>query len=333
MVKYFFRICSKTFISFLGISTGLFLAIVVLFGGAIAIVGASSQNMLVSLPDAQGKVKPLGKETPVVAVFDLKGVICPSRHSEEFFRTALASLDKPPLTNRVKGLILKVDCPGGELFEVHRMYTLLKEWKERTSVPVYVFIEGLCASGGYYVSCLGDKIFASSVSLTGSVGVLTGPFFNVKDSLNRYGIKTELLSGGKDKAPLNPFTDWDASQKEERQKIVDFFYQSFVSLVSQHRPLLTESKLVNSLGARVYPPLQAKKEGFVDEINVTFNQVIQEILPKCDIAGDYRVVGICGELWWKKFMVQFQNSPLVSGRIHHQVVPSEQNTLSWYAGI
>ncbi|WP_246485721.1 S49 family peptidase [Chlamydiifrater phoenicopteri] len=333
MMRYFFRICSKAFISFLGISTGLFLAIVVLFGGVLAIIGSSSQNMLVSLPDAQGKVKPLGKETPVVAVFDLKGVICPSKHSEEFFRTALASLDKPPLVGRVKGLILKVDCPGGELFEVHRMYTLLREWKERTSIPVYVFIEGLCASGGYYVSCLGDKIFASSVALTGSVGVITGPFFNVKDGLNRHGIKADLLSGGKDKAPLNPFSEWDASQKEERQKIVDFFYKGFVSLVSQHRPLLTEEKLVDTLGARVYPPLQAKEEGFIDEIDVSFSQVIKELLSRCNIAGDYRVVGVCGELWWKKFMVLFENSPFVSGKVHHQVLPPEQNTSSWYAGM
>ncbi|EPP28017.1 clp protease family protein, partial [Chlamydia psittaci 84-8471/1] len=209
------------------------------------------------MPDAKGEVKDIGKDAPIIAVLEMKDVIASSKHTAKIIQDAITTLDSAPYKDRVKGIIIDMDCPGGEVFEISRVYSIIQFWKQRTQCPVYVFVNGLCASGGYYVACAADKIYSTSSSLIGSVGVLSGPYFNVKEGLSRYGVQSDLLIAGKDKAPMNPYTEWTAKDREIRQEIIDYLYGQFVDVVVTNRPRLTKDKLVSVLGARLYSPEKA----------------------------------------------------------------------------
>src|SRR5690606_22323692 len=79
---------------------------------------------------------------------------------------------------RGKGILLHMNTPGGTVVDSDNIYRMLKTYKERYKVPVFAFVDGLCASGGMYISCAADKVYAGPASIIGSVGVIIGPFFN-----------------------------------------------------------------------------------------------------------------------------------------------------------
>ncbi|WP_201456613.1 S49 family peptidase [Chlamydia sp. 17-3921] len=329
-MKTLWHFFSKAFLSVVGLCLGVVFAFVLLLGLVVSAANIGAVNY-VSLPDAQGVVKDLGKTAPIVVVLDMKDTIASTKDSSKSIEAALQALDKDPLKGRVKGLIIDMDCPGGEVFEVARIYSALNFWKQRTNLPIYIFVNGLCASGGYYIACVADKIYTTSSSLVGSIGVLSGPFFNVKEGLNRYGVESDLLSAGHEKAPLNPYTPWTPQAREERQNLIDFLYGQFVDTVLSHRPLLTKDKLVHVLGARLFSPQQALEEGFVDVINITKQNVLQDMVAVCDIASNYRVIGMGESGWWKKLATTAASSPLITGKITCDFLSEEnsKNTLCY----
>ncbi|ANH78412.1 S49 family peptidase [Candidatus Chlamydia sanziniae] len=319
-MKTLWHFLSKAFLSIIGLCCGLVLALIVVMGLVLS-TASSTDASFVSLPDAQGVIHDLGKSAPVIAVFEIKDAILSSKNTAKTIQNALEGLDKAPLKNRVKGIIIDMDCPGGEVFEIARINAMLNFWKQRTHCPIYVFVNGLCASGGYYIACAADKIYTTSASLIGSVGVRSGPYFNVKEGLNRYGIESELLTAGNDKAPLNPYTQWTAHDKEVRQNIINFLYEQFIEVVVASRPLLTKERLIHTLGARLYSSQQALEEGYIDVVNVSQQQVLQDMVVACNIDNNYRVIRLDDSGWWKRMTHVVSSSPLITGKIQHELLP------------
>ncbi|SFV98060.1 S49 family peptidase [Chlamydia abortus] len=328
-MKTFWHFMSKGFLSILGLSLGVVLAF---FVTVMLVVSTSGMHdsQFVNMPDAKGEVKDVGKDAPIIAVLEMKDVIASSKHTAKIIQEAITTLDSPPYKDRVKGIIIDMDCPGGEVFEISRVYSTIQFWKQRTQCPVYVFVNGLCASGGYYVACAADKIYSTSSSLIGSIGVLSGPYFNVKEGLSRYGVQSDLLIAGKDKAPMNPYTEWTAKDREIRQEIIDYLYGQFVDVVVTNRPLLTKDKLVSVLGARLYSPEKALEEGYIDVANVTKQQVLQDLVADCKIENNYRVIGLGSDGWLKRVMSSITNSPVITGKIQHELLPSLDNSISTF---
>ncbi|AFS24537.1 S49 family peptidase [Chlamydia psittaci] len=326
-MKTFWHFVSKGFLSILGLSLGVVLAIFVTLMLVVSTAGMNDAQF-VNMPDAKGEVKDIGKDAPIIAVLEMKDVIASSKHTAKIIQEAITTLDSAPYKDRVKGIIIDMDCPGGEVFEISRVYSIIQFWKQRTQCPVYVFVNGLCASGGYYVACAADKIYSTSSSLIGSIGVLSGPYFNVKEGLSRYGVQSDLLIAGKDKAPMNPYTEWTAKDREIRQEIIDYLYGQFVDVVVTNRSRLTKDKLVSVLGARLYSPEKALEEGYIDVANVTKQQVLQDLVADCKIENNYRVIGLGSDGWLKKVMSSITNSPLITGKIQHELLPSLDNSIS-----
>ncbi|SPN73733.1 Protease 4,protease 4,signal peptide peptidase SppA, 36K type,Peptidase family S49 [Chlamydia serpentis] len=323
-MKTFWHFISKAFLSVLGLCCGVVLSFVVIFALIASALGTADAHF-VNLPDAQGAMKDLGKTAPIIAVIEIKDAISSAKNTAKTIQNFLEGFDKGPLKNRVKGIVIDMDCPGGEVFEIDRVYSMLRFWKERTGCPIYIYVNGLCASGGYYLSCAGNKIYATSSSLIGSVGVRCGPFFNVKEGLNRYGIESDLLTSGKDKAPMNPYTPWTAHDREEQQAIINFIYGQFVDIVTENRPLITKEKLVNILGARIFSPEKAKQEGFIDVVGATKEQVLQDIVVVSKIEDNYRVIGLAADGWWKRMAITAATSPLITGEMKHKLTPLVHN--------
>lgn len=163
------------------------------------------------------------------------------------------------------GLAIFINSPGGAVYQADEIYNALQDYKT-TGKKIYVYQGPMAASGGYYISCAANQIFANRNTLTGSIGVIMGSSFDLTELFDNIGIKSETVHSGKNKNMMNynePFTD---EQKEIMQSICDECYEQFVSIVANNRGMSYEN--ASSLAdGRIYTAKQALKNGLIDRID------------------------------------------------------------------
>ena len=164
--------------------------------------------------------------------------------------------------NAIKGVIVRVDSPGGEVFAsdaILREMTLLGKKK-----PLVISMSDTAASGGYYVAITGDPIIAYPGTITGSIGVVFGKA-NLKGLYDKVGLTKDFLSRGRfatidsDYEPLSP------AGRQKLREGIDANYKSFVTKVAQARRRKFEEIEPLAQG-RVWLGSQAKERGLVDEL-------------------------------------------------------------------
>ncbi|MCO6147146.1 signal peptide peptidase SppA [Flavobacterium sp. NRK1] len=162
----------------------------------------------------------------------------------------------------VKAVVLRVDSPGGSALTselIWRDIELTKKVK-----PVVVSMGNVAASGGYYISCNANRIFAEEGTITGSIGVF-GMLPNFTELSNRIGIHTEEVSTHKNAAGYSPFTPLKDNTRAIIQEGVEKVYTTFISRVAAGRNLTIDQ--VDAIGqGRVWSGTEALKNGLVDEI-------------------------------------------------------------------
>lgn len=165
---------------------------------------------------------------------------------------------------KIDGLILRVNSGGGSAFASEQIWEALEEYKNKTGNPFYVSMGDVAASGGYYISCGADKIFASPLTLTGSIGIF-GVIPNVQGLLkDKLGVNTVTLTTNTGNFPsfLNPM---DQGQRDAMQSYVDRGYDLFLKRVADSRGLSVDSIAVVAQG-RVWSGVSACGNGLVDEL-------------------------------------------------------------------
>ena len=164
-----------------------------------------------------------------------------------------------------KGLIVFVDSPGGGVYESDELYLKLREYSEKTGRPVYSAMGSMAASGGYYISAAADKIIANRNTWTGSIGVTIGTIYDISGMLEKYGVKTQTITAGRNKA-MGSFTQ---PMTEEQiaifQSLVDDAYDQFTGIISEERGI-DIAKVKELADGRVYTAKQALDLGLVDAI-------------------------------------------------------------------
>lgn len=176
----------------------------------------------------------------------------------------LEQLDELIDNENNKGLILFVDSPGGSVYETDEVYLKLMEYKE-TGRPLYSAMGSMAASGGYYLSAPADKIIANRNCWTGSIGVTLGTMYDISELLNKYGIKTETITSGDNKAMGSSVEPMTAEQRQIFQSLVDESYEQFVDIVADGRDM-SKGKVRKLADGRIYTAKQAVANGLVDEI-------------------------------------------------------------------
>lgn len=137
------------------------------------------------LADADGKRKSLSSE-PVILRINLNGVIGLDGLEQEHIRNLLIESREGLLENDlVKGVLLYMQTPGGTVMDADGIYRAIKAYKAQYKVPVYAYVDGMCASGGMYISAAADKVLASDVSMIGSIGVIAPSILNVSQLLEK----------------------------------------------------------------------------------------------------------------------------------------------------
>jgi len=277
-------------------------------------------------PNAQNVRKMLSDSSPVILKVDISGVIGLGELTREKIEEQLIeSREKTLKKDRVKGILLTINTPGGTVIDSDSIYRALKAYKEQYKVPVYAYVDGLCASGGMYIACAADKIFASPSSAIGSVGVIGPTAMNVYTLLEKYGIETKVLSAGKGKDELNPFRPWTPDEGANYKVLIDSFYDLFVSIVSANRPEIDKQKLVDEYGANIYSAQDAKERGYIDEADYTLNQTLALLAKDLQLEPEaYQVVEMKEQKWLLSLLKAQSESPLFTGVIHHTIDMSWQ---------
>jgi protease-4 len=172
------------------------------------------------------------------------------------------SLKKARTDKDVKAIVLRVDSPGGSALTsdlIWREIELTKKIK-----PVVVSMGNLAASGGYYISCNANRIFAEPNTITGSIGVF-GVLPNFTTLSNKIGIHTEQVSTHSNSSGYSLFTPLQDNTRAVVQESVENIYNTFVNRVAAGRKMTFEQ--VDAIGqGRVWAGTDAIKNGLVDEI-------------------------------------------------------------------
>jgi protease-4 len=299
-----------------GITVGLI--IMILGIGSISSTAAETTPTYTFkvLPDDEGNTAVLSNTAPVILRVDIDGVIGVNNLTTQKMRTLLNESRQGVFKdNRVKAIFLNIDSPGGTVVDAQGIFQALKEYKERYKVPIYAYTPGLCASGGIYVAAISDKIFANDIAIVGSVGVIMSSFLNFSQLMEKIGLQQLTLSKGKDKDAMNPLRPWVEGEDEEFRNILNSSYAHFVNLIVTHRPISKE-KLENEIGARVYPALQAKELGFVDEIENSPNQVLKQLVKASGLEGTSYQFMFAEQKTWLNELLSAKSS-LLTGQVTH----------------
>ncbi|MGY4689215.1 signal peptide peptidase SppA [Salibacterium sp. K-3] len=206
-----------------------------------------------------------------IAVIDLQGTIqdtgqtpgimnAGTYNHQQFLRTLKSAGEN----NSVNGIILEVNTPGGGVVESDEIHDRIVEIQEETEKPVYVSMGNTAASGGYYISAPADNIVAHSATVTGSIGVIMQSV-NYSDLAEELGIDFQTIKSGQYKDIMSGSRDMTENEEQILQRLVDDFYQDFVSVIAEGRDMSEEE--VRDIGdGRVYSGEQALELGLVDEL-------------------------------------------------------------------
>jgi protease IV len=164
--------------------------------------------------------------------------------------------------DKIKAIVLRVDSPGGSALTSELIWREIEVTKKVK--PVIVSMGNLAASGGYYISCGANKIFAESSTITGSIGVF-GTLPNLSGITQKYGINTELVETHENASGYSVFKPLDANFRNFTQEGVESIYKTFVTRVATGRKMTFEQVDAIAQG-RVWAGSDALKLGLVDKI-------------------------------------------------------------------
>jgi len=191
--------------------------------------------------------------------------------SQVYYRLRLAAED--PL---VRGIILRVDTPGGEVTASDILYNEILKFKDTAKKPVVTLMMGIAASGGYYVASASDYIIAHPSTITGSIGVIS-IFPNLKELLSKIGVEMNVIKSGKLKDSGSSFRDMTEEEKALFQSIIDELYQKFLDVVLCGRGTAISLDELKALAdGRIYTAQQAHKLKLIDEIGY-FDTALEKV--------------------------------------------------------
>ncbi len=162
----------------------------------------------------------------------------------------------------VRAIVIRVDSPGGTVTACQEILEEIERVGEK--VPVVVAMENMAASGGYYISMGADRIVASPVATTGSIGVIS-QVVNVEGLYERLGVSVETFKGGRYKDMYSGLRELTEEEEEIMQGMVDEYYEHFVGVVAAGRGLSREETRELATG-QLYTGAEAYRLGLVDEL-------------------------------------------------------------------
>jgi protease-4 len=202
-----------------------------------------------------------------VAVVDISGVLTSSQsvsRDSSSARSIIEALEEHAADDTVRALVLRIDSPGGTVVAAQEVFAAVTRLQEETGKAVVASMADVGASGGYYIACAADRIYANPGTITGSIGVIM-EFPNVKELFGKIGIAATTIKSGEFKDTGSALRDMTPREREVLQELIDDVYGQFVQAVGQGRDMTPEAVREIADG-RIYTGRQAQDLGLVDEL-------------------------------------------------------------------
>ena len=199
--------------------------------------------------------------TDKIAVLTVDGTIMPP-----FTERLIKQIDHVIKDDKVKGVLLVVDSPGGLVADSHQIYHKLQQLQAKK--PIFVQMKRMAASGGYYISMGAGpqgRIYAEPTTWTGSIGVIL-PRYDASKLADKLGIASEPLKTGEFKDALNPFRPMTENERKLWENILDQSFQKFMEVIDVNREGLDLAAVKDLATGQIYTANDALKNKLIDEI-------------------------------------------------------------------
>lgn len=175
-----------------------------------------------------------------------------------------------------KGIVMRMDTPGGTVYEADELYLKLMEYKEKTGRPIWAYMESTCCSGGVYLASAADEQYANRITTTGSIGVIMS-MYDMSGLYEKLGIKEVNIVSAKNKDMGSAGKEMTQEQKDIYQSFVDEYYNRFVEIVANGRNMSVD-EVKKLADGRIYTATQAVENGLIDGIKGSeeFDEYIRE---------------------------------------------------------
>jgi protease-4 len=213
-----------------------------------------------------------------VAVLPVTGLIADSE-------SMIDQLKKFAKDDSVKAIVLRINSPGGGVGPSQEIYEEVKKLKGKK--VVVASMGALAASGGYYIACAAQKVYANPGTITGSIGVIV-QFVNVKDLIEKIGLKGMVVKSGPFKDIGSPVREMKAEERDLLQVVVDNVHSQFVAAVAEGRQMHRDN-VAKIADGRIFSGEQAKALGLVDALG-NLEDAVAEAGKMAKIEGEPRVV-------------------------------------------
>lgn len=204
-----------------------------------------------------------GSRSKKIVVINIDGVIDSRKAASVRGQLKMAAKDRA-----VAGLIIRVNSPGGTISASDRIYHEIRKFREREGKPVLAFMQGVAASGGYYVSAACEQIMAEPTAITGSIGVIMS-YFVLEDLLGeKLGVLPVVVKSGERK-------DWPSSYRKPTEEQLQYLkdqliqpaFDRFLSIVHQSREDHLSLEEVKALAdGSIFSANEAQKNKLIDKI-------------------------------------------------------------------
>jgi signal peptide peptidase SppA len=202
---------------------------------------------------------------PMVAVIKLQGVISSGANIKSgiSFEAIEEEITKAFNLKKLQAVALVINSPGGSPVQSELIFKRIRFLAAEKKVPVLAFAEDVAASGGYWLLCAGDEIFASQNSIIGSIGVISAGF-GFQEVLKKIGVERRIYTQGKNKSILDPFSPAKEHDIELIKNIQKDIHDSFKTLVKTARAEKLTKDDEYLFSGEFWSGKQAKELGLID---------------------------------------------------------------------
>ena len=203
------------------------------------------------------------------------------------------------------GVIMRINSPGGSPVQSGIVHDEIRRLRSKhPDIPLYVVVEDLCASGGYYVASAADKIFVDKASIVGSIGVLMDGF-GFTGAMDKFGVERRLLTAGANKGFLDPFSPQDEKQKAHAQILLGEIHRQFIEVVRKGRGTRLK-ETPEMFSGLMWTGSQSIAMGLADDLG-TVDSVARDLI-KADTILDYSVKENIAERFAKRLGAEMGQS-------------------------
>jgi len=187
------------------------------------------------MPSMKRFIPFLNRGEPLVAVVRLSGAIAAGARGGALSDAATAPfIERAFARGKPKAVALVINSPGGSPVQSSLIAARIRRLAAEKEIPVHAFVEDVAASGGYWLACAADQIWADESSILGSIGVISAGF-GFHELIERWGIERRVHTSGTDKSMLDPFRPEREADIERLKAIQTTIHDSFIAHVRQSR--------------------------------------------------------------------------------------------------